>query len=170
LSTDASRHFRVGALPLALALLAAFHACTPGRVADALESLCATPPVAVQLSATLVIDSVTQAGPRPLEAERGRRVPVTLVFHPDPPPIAPDCPDREGTVVYEGALPLSLSQASAGSGNARWRMEGARIVIEFNPGTFDNNLGLWLPLPDGEGRWWLSTFAGEVASGRVTRP
>jgi hypothetical protein len=167
LSTDTTRRF-LGAA--SLALLSTSTACVPGRVGSALDSLCGSPPAAVQVAATLVIDSVRPAAPPALEDERGKSIPMTLTFHPDPAPIPPDCPDREGVVVYDGVLPLPLARSSAGSGNARWRMDGARLVVEFNPGTFDNNLGLWLPISGGEGRWWLSTFAGEVATGRVTRP
>jgi hypothetical protein len=164
MSTDTVRTFgrRHGVLIFALSIPLGCSA----RVVSELDAICASPTPAVEQPVILVIDSVRSAAPASLREQQGRRIPLRLVFQPARNPSA-SCQDREGLVTYEGVLPLALQGASAGSGNARWRLAGSDVVIEFNPGTADNNLGLSLPLTGGIGRWSLSTFPGEIASGRV---
>jgi hypothetical protein len=166
LSTEHCRRYATGALLLGAALLA----CAPRTVRGSLDALCATPPAAVAAPLTLWIDSVIPAAPESLRRARGEPVRLTLTLHPDPSPILPLCQDREGVVTREGELPGRLEQASTTPADARWRIEGGNVIVDFDPRSRDNNFALSLPLVPGTGRWWLSTIAGEVAQGRVTRP
>ena len=49
----------------------------------------------------------------------------------------------------------------------RWDVEGKTLRVDLNPGVIDNNLSLSLPMNGTNGRWSLSTLAGQVGWGRL---
>ncbi len=154
-------------LVVAMALMT-LAACAP-RTATQLEEVCATPPAAVVVPVSIVVDSVEPAAPLQLRQDRGRTYDLTLTLLPGEAPAPQDCPNRSGVVTYQDGIPTALASASAGSGNAVWRIQGTDVVVDFAPRYRDNNFMLSLPLAGGEGRWSLSTIAGDVAHGRVMR-
>lgn len=166
MSTDLLSRRRAGLT--ALALVAGTAGCSQ-RTATRLEALCTSPPAAVVVPVTLMVDSVRPAAPLQLRQDRGRGFDVTLTLLAGEDPALASCPDRSGIVTYDDGLPQALAGASAGSGRSVWRFEGASVVVDFAPQFRDNNLRLALPLTGSEGEWSLSTIAGNVAQGRALR-
>ncbi|HET7586147.1 MAG TPA: hypothetical protein VFK13_14640 [Gemmatimonadaceae bacterium] len=114
----------------------------------------------------LVVDSVSpRAGPE-LVPLQGDRVNLTLTLLPDRDPLH-HCPDVSGPAAWSGELPDVLRTGAGDSAQAAWRIEGDAVAMNLNPGVFDNNLLITLPLSGEVGHWGLSTFVGEVVGGRV---
>jgi hypothetical protein len=155
---------RWAALPcLGLVLLLAA-GCAP-RTATQLTALCDGRNVAQRL--TLVVDSVAEAATPSVQQMLGRRSHIVLTLMNEVG--AATCGEQSGLATWSGQLPGPLEQASDPDRRLEWRVEGTDVVVQFNPMVMDHNLGMALPLRGGVGRWSLSGFAGELASGRVLR-
>jgi hypothetical protein len=167
LSTELSRASSRLAVSLAFAYALV---CTEGcahRTSLELSDLCDGRSVAQHLE--LVIDSVRAPAGAELRRLAGHRFDVELNL------InlsrAGRCPDRSGEASIRAHLPDELANAVTSRKQvARWRIEGTDVAVDLNPGVIDNNLSFSLPLDGGNGRWSLSTIAGEVASGRLLTP
>lgn len=159
MSTEPRRRTRY--LGAALGLLAA--ACVH-RVSTNIQALCSGADVARNLA--LVIDSVTPDAPPGLARLRGDRFDIVLNLFNHLSGV--HCQDRFGTASASvSQLPDALERAAPSKRNARWWVEGLHVTVSFNPGAVDDNLQFRLPLNGGVGRWWLSTLAGPVATGRL---
>ena len=144
--------------------------CTEGcahRTSFKLSDLCEGRSVAQHLE--LVIDSVrAPAGPE-LSRLAGHRFDVELNLVNLS--AAHRCQDRSGEASIRAHLPDELASAVTSRKQvARWRIQGTQVAVDLNPGVLDNNLSFSLPLDGGNGRWSLSTIAGEVAGGRLLTP
>jgi hypothetical protein len=151
---------------LAAAVMGA--ACTQPTTTR-IEAICASPPAAAVVPVTIMVDTVESAAPLQLRQDLGKSYDLTLTLLPAESATPQACPDRSGIVTYADGIPTALANASAGSGNSVWRIDGANVVVDFAPSYRDNNFALSLPLAGGDGQWSLSTFAGPVARGRVIR-
>lgn len=146
---------------LALLLVACVHH-TSSRLTD----LCEGGNVAVPV--VLVIDSVATVAGHELARLRGERFDIVVNLFNRLEPAR--CPDRSGEAsVSIDDLPDELAGAASKSGTARWRIDGLTVVVELNPGVYDNNLSFSLPLDGSDGHWTLSRFPGVIASGRLIR-
>jgi hypothetical protein len=161
LSTETTRR-RPVATALALALL--LGACH-SRPSYKLTDLCGGA-TGVTQRLTLVIDSAHPAAGASARGLVGKKYDLTLnLFNLLNPP---RCEDRDGEASLSGYLPDFLSHAvSTRKQVPRWSIEGPDVAVQLNPGVLDDNLSFTLPLDGRDGRWGLSTLAGEVASGRL---
>jgi len=129
-----------------------------------LALLCTGGPATAHVAAT--IDTTRPpAGPE-LTAAKGNRFEMHFTFaHASSRAATTDCTGTAGTATFTGTFPDRIRTATSGAGQATWRIEGERVLLDLNPGTRDNNVFVAFPLNGGRGHWGLSTFAGEVAAG-----
>ena len=148
---------------VALASLLGLSACTH-PVSQKLTDLCGG--YSVVQHVVLVVDTLTaRAGP---DAQRlvGKKYPITInlnnILNPR------NCDDRAGEGAVLGYIPDALKTAVTSRKQVmRWDVEGKMLRVDLNPGVIDNNLNFALPMNGTDGRWSLSTLAGQVGWGRL---
>src|SRR5690606_32368327 len=113
-------------------------------------------------------DSVATVGGDGLSRLRGDRFDIVVNLFDRLEPAR--CADRSGEASLDvDDLPDELASAASTSGTARWRIDSLAVVVELNPGVYDNNPSFSLPLDGSDGHWTLSRFPGVVARGRLLR-
>lgn len=132
-------------------------------MARQLTALCDGRSVAQRV--TIVVDSVATHASPAVQQIHGRRAELLLTLTTETG--IGRCVDQSGVATWAGEIPPALEQATDPDRRLEWRIEGENVVVAFNPRVADNNLGMALPLRGGIGRWSLSGFAGELASGRA---
>lgn len=115
---------------------------------------------------TLIVDSVSPAAGRALERLHGQSYDIVLNLSNGG--SSTNCQDRYGSgSVSVGELPDALAASANKHGDIQWRVDSLAVAVNLNPGVYDNNLQFVLPLSGGPGSWFLSTFIGRIASGRL---
>lgn len=150
------------ALALSASLLAPF-ACAHA-VSHNLSDLCGG--YSVVQHVVLVVDTLTSRAGRDAERLVGKKYPITInlnnILNPR------NCEDRAGEGAVLGYIPDALATAVTSRKQVmRWDVEGKVLRVDLNPGVIDNNLTFTLPMNGTDGRWAMSTLAGQIGWGRL---
>jgi hypothetical protein len=157
-----STHALGRALVLSASLLT-LSACTH-PVSSKLRDLCGG--YSVVQHVVLVVDTLTSRAGADAQRLLGKTYPVTINLHNILNPSS--CEDRSGEGTVLGYIPDALETAVASRRQVmRWDVEGTLLRVDLNPGVIDNNLNFALPMDGTDGRWSLSTLAGQVGWGRL---
>ena len=157
-----STHALSRALVLSVSLLGLF-ACTH-PVSQKLSDLCGG--YSVVQHVVLMVDTLTSRAGSDAQRLVGKKYPITInlnnILNPK------RCEDRSGEGAVLGYIPDALETAVTSRKQVmRWDVEGKLLRVDLNPGVIDNNLTFALPMNGTDGRWSLSTLAGQVGWGRL---
>ena len=150
-------------LTCSLMLAVSMTACSRPAPITSLGALCRG--ADVEKAVQLVVDNTRPTAGAAATKLAGQRMDLDLAFRAGE--AQAECNGRTGRVAFQGELPAPLAGATATDRIGLWRINGDAVAIDFNPDARDNNHTLVLPLSGAAGRWGMSTFAGEVISGRA---
>ena len=157
-----STHTLGRGLALSATVLGLFACSHP--VSQKLSDLCGG--YSVVQHVVLVVDTLTSRAGADAQRLVGKKYPITVnlnnLLNPR------NCDDRAGEGAVLGYIPDALATAVTTRKQVmRWDVEGKVLRVDLNPGVIDNNLSLALPMDGSNGRWSLSTLAGQVGWGRL---
>lgn len=157
-----STHTLGRALVLSASVLGLFACSHP--VSQKLTDLCGG--YSVVQHVVLVVDTLTPRAGADAQRLAGKKYPITInlnnLLNPR------KCDDRSGEGAVLGYIPDVLKTAVTSRKQVmRWNVEGKFLRVDLNPGVIDNNLNFALPMDGTDGRWSLSTLAGQVGWGRL---